>query len=110
MYLCIYVYMYICIYVYTYICIYVYMCICIYVYMYIVYAANVHARSRLSLSSQVARKQPAPNVTAAHVYYTHALKAMPDHCEAHAYLGELFIQVRFFLFCSCLFSVVSVPF
>jgi tetratricopeptide (TPR) repeat protein len=45
-----------------------------------------------SLLGQVARKKPSPNVTASRAYYQEALKRMPDHCEAHAYLGELFPQ------------------
>ena len=45
-----------------------------------------------SLLGLVARKKPSPNVTASRAYYQEALKRMPDHCEAHAYLGELFLQ------------------
>ena len=45
-----------------------------------------------SLLGLVARKKPSPNVTASRAYYEEALKLMPHHCEAHAYLGELFLQ------------------
>lgn len=45
-----------------------------------------------SLLGFVARKRPSPNLTASRSYYERAIQIMPTHCEAHAYLGELFLQ------------------
>ena len=45
-----------------------------------------------SLLGFVARKRPSPNLTASRAYYERAIQIMPTHCEAHAYLGELFLQ------------------
>ena len=87
---------------YTYIYIYTYIHICIHILIPVHTHAYIHlyqaAQTRCeadgySLLGFVARKQPTPNTTSSLAYYQHALTLMPTHCEARAYLGELFLQI-----------------